>query len=259
MRKNIVIVLILACALSFAGCSTKNNDVIIDNNNDSSSNISDEIATENDNNDALNASTDDIELYTITGRYCISTTGRNILLSKDNGAICITPANNDKLFSDLEIGDEIEISINDVAETYPAQASVYDCTLIQKGTANDLDYDEIQDLINLGWEFPFDLEYNQAAIDVTIITFSVVDNEENIYSLTADEANTIKALLDNREWTSETGECINDFVLNVNGNEFYYHSDCGTFNDNKYKQHCTLSEDDKEVVDTILFSKLVVY
>jgi hypothetical protein len=61
---------------------------------------------------------DDIELYTITGRYCISTNGTNILLSKDNGAICIRPANNDELFSDLEIGDEIEISISDIKETY---------------------------------------------------------------------------------------------------------------------------------------------
>jgi hypothetical protein len=101
---------------------------------------------------------DDIELYTITGRYCISTNGTNILLSKDNGAICIRPANNDELFSDLEIGDEIEISISDIEETYPAQATVYSYTLIKKGTVEDLDTDEIQALQALGWKFSFEVE-----------------------------------------------------------------------------------------------------
>jgi hypothetical protein len=124
--------------------------------------------------------------------------------------------------------------------------------LIQKGTVNDLDYNEIQSLINLGWEFPFELE------EQTYITVSNVYNLEKIYSLTANESNTIKTLIDNREWISGTGDCINDFVLNVYGEEIYYSSDCGTFNDNENNQSCTLSEDDREDVDTILFSKLVV-
>jgi hypothetical protein len=70
-------------------------------------------------------SENDIELYTIIGRYCISTNGRVVLLSKDNGAICITPANNDDIFNELENGDEIEITISGIEETYPAQAYAY--------------------------------------------------------------------------------------------------------------------------------------
>jgi hypothetical protein len=43
-----------------------------------------------------------------------------------------------------------------VAESYPGQATVYSYTLIEKGTAEDLDSDELQSLKNLGWEFSFE-------------------------------------------------------------------------------------------------------
>jgi uncharacterized lipoprotein YehR (DUF1307 family) len=158
MRKSISVILALVCALSLAGCSTNKSEIVTDNSvntstpdvkNDDSPNILEEMGDKNK---------DDIELYTITGRYCISTNGTNILLSKDNGAICIRPANNDELFSDLEIGDEIEISISDIEETYPAQTTVYSYTLIKKGTVEDLDTDEIQELETLGWKFSFEVE-----------------------------------------------------------------------------------------------------
>jgi hypothetical protein len=96
---------------------------------------------------------EDVNLWTITGRYCQAVNGRSILLSEKEGAICISPADTEDLFADLENGDEIEISVDGVAETYPAQAGVYSCTLIKKGTVEDLDADEIQALENLGWEF----------------------------------------------------------------------------------------------------------
>jgi hypothetical protein len=153
MRKSISVILALVCALNLVGCSTNKSETVTDNSvntstpdvkNDDSPNISEEMWDKNK---------DDIELYTITGRYCISTNGTKILLSKDNGAICIRPANNDELFSDLEIGDEIEISISGIEETYPAQTTVYRYTLIKNGTVEDLDADEIQELETLGWKF----------------------------------------------------------------------------------------------------------
>jgi hypothetical protein len=76
-------------------------------------------------------------------------------LSEEAGAICITPADAMDMFSDLENGDKIEISIDDIAETYPAQATVYSYTLIEKGEAEDLDTEELQELETLGWEFSF--------------------------------------------------------------------------------------------------------
>jgi hypothetical protein len=98
------------------------------------------------------------EHWTISGRYCESANGTSLLLSEMEGAICITPADTGDLFSDLENGDKIEISVDSVEETYPAQATVYSCTLIEKGTAEDLDAEVIQNLEALGWEFSFQVE-----------------------------------------------------------------------------------------------------
>jgi hypothetical protein len=41
-------------------------------------------------------------------------------------------------------------------ETYPCQAKVYRYTLIEKGTNEDLDFEEVQELNNLGWEISLD-------------------------------------------------------------------------------------------------------
>jgi hypothetical protein len=114
---------------------------------------------------------EETEQWTLSGRYCEDTSGTSFLLSEKEGAICITPADTEELFDDLENGDEIEISVDSVAETYPAQATVYSYTLIEKGTVEDLDVEEIQDLEVLGWEFSFEVEIidessEAAAIDV---------------------------------------------------------------------------------------------
>jgi hypothetical protein len=102
------------------------------------------------------AETEEPELWTITGRYCETIDGKSLLLSDTEGAISISPASDDDMFADLENGDEIEISVESVAETYPEQATVYNYTLLQKGTVEDLDEKELLSLINLGgWEFPF--------------------------------------------------------------------------------------------------------
>jgi hypothetical protein len=97
-----------------------------------------------------------VELGAIRGRYCEAANGTSLLLSEEAGPICISPADAEELFADLENGDEIEIMTDSVAESYPGQATVYSYTLIEKGTAEDLDSDELQSLKNLGWEFSFE-------------------------------------------------------------------------------------------------------
>lgn len=106
-------------------------------------------------NTSSDLSAETTELWTITGRYCETTGGKSLLLSDTEGAICLSPANGDDLFAGLENGDEVAVSVGDVAETYPAQATAYDCTLVQKGTTEDLDEQELLSLASLGWEFPF--------------------------------------------------------------------------------------------------------
>jgi hypothetical protein len=102
-----------------------------------------------------NNKSEDMVLWTISGRYCETTDGKRLLLSDTEGAICLSVASEGDMFADLENGDEIEIAVDGVAETYPAQATVYECTLIQKGTVDDLDMEELQALSDLGWEFSF--------------------------------------------------------------------------------------------------------
>jgi hypothetical protein len=98
---------------------------------------------------------ENMELGAIRGRYCEAANGTSLLLSETQGAICISPADSADLLTDLENGDEIEIMTDGVAETYPAQATVYSYTLIEKGTVENLDPEELQSLENLGWEFSF--------------------------------------------------------------------------------------------------------
>jgi hypothetical protein len=98
---------------------------------------------------------EEAERWTITGRYCETTDGKSLLLSDTEGAISISPANEDDMFANLENGDEVEISVDSVEETYPGHATVYSYTLIEKGKVEDLDAEEIQSLEELGWKISF--------------------------------------------------------------------------------------------------------
>jgi hypothetical protein len=95
----------------------------------------------------------EMELGAIRGRYCEAANGTSLLLSEDAGAICISLADTKDTFDGLDNGDVIEIMTDGVAETYPGQATVYSYTLIEKGTVEDLDSDELQSLESLGWVF----------------------------------------------------------------------------------------------------------
>jgi uncharacterized lipoprotein NlpE involved in copper resistance len=122
MRKTIFIIM-LGIMLSLMGCSSKDNENVDES----------------------------IQLYDINGRYLFTTTGANLLLS-DDGAILLTPIDgNYDVFKDLNNGDKIQVSIDGIRETYPAQASIYGLTLLQKGDVKDLDEEELQNLASLGW------------------------------------------------------------------------------------------------------------
>jgi hypothetical protein len=96
------------------------------------------------------------DLGAVRGRYCEAANGTSLLLSEKAGAICISLADTEDSFDGLDNGDVIEIMTDGVAETYPGQATVYSYTLIEKGTVEDLDADELQSLEGLGWEFSFE-------------------------------------------------------------------------------------------------------
>jgi hypothetical protein len=140
--------------------------------------------------DDVDTGTQEEGLWTISGRYCEAANGNSLLLSEKEGTIHISPADAEDMFDDLENGDEIEILVGDVDEIYPAEATVYSYTLIEKGTVGDLDPNEIQNLENLGWEFSFEVE-TKDVIGKTFIDegkglqgddFTITFNEDNTFS-----------------------------------------------------------------------------
>ena len=82
---------------------------------------------------------------------------------------------------------------------------------------------------------------------------------ENIFTkemcgISGEDSLLITEMLQNGPWEREgTSDCINNIQIIVNGTAvYYYHSDCGSFNDNKNQQCLHLNEDEKEKLNTVL-------
>ena len=64
----------------------------------------------------------------------------------------------------------------------------------------------------------------------------------------------IENTLNSFKWQNSTADCLNDFVISIEGKEYYYHSDCGTINDNKNNRSLNLSDEYKQELNIILFN-----
>lgn len=83
-----------------------------------------------------------------------------------------------------------------------------------------------------------------------IITHIATDKT---YELTAEETEQIMGMIENGEWSTEgTADCISDYKLTMNGETYYYHSECGTLND-RLKNRCLMATDaEKESINAAL-------
>ncbi len=71
--------------------------------------------------------------------------------------------------------------------------------------------------------------------------------------MSADGSEFIITLLENNPWDDgATADCLNDFSFTVNGKIYYYHSDCGTFNDNDAIRSLTVNDSEKERLQKIV-------
>lgn len=71
--------------------------------------------------------------------------------------------------------------------------------------------------------------------------------------LTAEEAETIMTIIENGDWNEGgTADCFSDCKLTVNGETYYYHSDCGTLNDTLNNRCLTVTEAEKECINGVL-------
>ncbi len=70
--------------------------------------------------------------------------------------------------------------------------------------------------------------------------------------MSADDSEFIINILSSSWDEGATADCINDFSFTVNGKTYYYHSDCGTFNDNDAIRSLTVNNSEKERLQKIV-------
>ena len=76
---------------------------------------------------------------------------------------------------------------------------------------------------------------------------------DQTYELTAEETKEIAAMIENSDWNTEgTADCANDCKFIIDGETYYYHSECGTLNDNLNDRCLTLIDAEKETINAAL-------
>ena len=92
----------------------------------------------------------------------------------------------------------------------------------------------------------------QANVESISGTISYID-EDKIYDLTEEEVKIIADIIGNGTWNTEgTADCANDCKLIIDERTYYYHSECGTFNDKKNNQNLPVTAEEKENINAIL-------
>ena len=91
---------------------------------------------------------------------------------------------------------------------------------------------------------------SEAPVTSGIITRT---EEDKIYDLTEEEVKIIADVIENGTWNTEgTAECANDCKLIIDERTYYYHSECGTFNDKENNQNLPVTAEEKESINVIL-------
>ena len=92
----------------------------------------------------------------------------------------------------------------------------------------------------------------QAIVESVRGTITRID-EDKIYDLTEEEVKIIVDIIENGTWNTEgTAECANDCKLMIDERTYYYHSECGTFNDKENNQNLSVTGEEKESINAIL-------
>ena len=92
----------------------------------------------------------------------------------------------------------------------------------------------------------------QAIVESVRGTITRID-EDIIYDLTEEEVKIIADIIENGTWNTEgTAECANDCKLVIDDRTYFYHSECGTFNDKENNQNLSVTGEEKESINAIL-------
>ena len=74
------------------------------------------------------------------------------------------------------------------------------------------------------------------------------------FDLSAENAKTLRQILDSGSWMPDVTKCDSDYLLAFDGRTIYYHSECGTFNERLEQGHQSLrlSDADRETVNAVI-------
>ena len=99
----------------------------------------------------------------------------------------------------------------------------------------------------------------QAIVESVRGTITRID-EDKIYDLTEEEVKIIADIIENGTWNTEgTAECANDCKLIIGERTYYYHSECGTFNDKEDNQNLPVTAEEKESINVILAQYITLW
>ncbi len=99
---------------------------------------------------------------------------------------------------------------------------------------------------------------NESAIDGEIVEIVPVDvfvknvSGDTVITLSQEESSFVAEILCRNNWEEGTADCLSDMEFTMDGQIFYYHSDCGTFNDNANQRSLSVSGEEKEKINAIL-------
>lgn len=104
-----------------------------------------------------------------------------------------------------------------------------------------------------------DAEQTQQAIIESISGTIARIDEDKAYNLNEEEVKIIADIIENGSWNTEgTAECANDCKLIIDERTYYYHSECGTFNDKENNQNLPVTAKEKENINVILAHYIIL-
>lgn len=71
-------------------------------------------------------------------------------------------------------------------------------------------------------------------------------------AVVSERAQIFSDILENGIWTDGTADCLNDYLIALEEQEYYYHADCGTVNDIVNERSMKLTDEEKAKFDAVL-------
>ena len=118
---------------------------------------------------------------------------------------------------------------------------------------------EVSDMPEIDKNISGETKQTQQAIVESISGTVARIDEDKIYDLTEEEVKIIADIIENGTWNTEgTAECANDCKLIIDERTYYYHSECGTFNDKENNQNLSVTAKEKESINVILAHYIIL-